>query len=71
MALSSRQGAPATCPSAPGSSGDAAGSSGYSPHGSKQGVANLAMVVSYNDDYADDPQQIIPTEEVFAVPSFP
>ena len=49
-ASSSRQGAPATCPSVPGSSGDAAGGSGHSPCGSKQGVAHLPMVVSDNDD---------------------
>ena len=71
MASSFKQGAPATCPSAPSSSGDAAGSSGHSPGGSKQEVAHLAMVVSDDDDFANDPHQIIPTEEVFAVPSFP
>ena len=70
-ASSSRQGAPATCPSVPGSSRDAAGSSGHSPDGSKQEVAHLTMVVSDNDDFTNDPHQIIPMEEVFAVPSFP
>ena len=67
---SSRQGAPATCPRAPGSSKDAAGGSGHSPGGSKQDVAHLTMVVSENDNFANDPHQIIPMEEVFVVPSF-
>ena len=67
----SRQGASATCPSAPGSSGDAAGGSGHGPHGSKQEVAHLTMVVSDDDNFTNDPHQIIPMEEVFAVPSFP
>ena len=71
MVSSSRQGAPATCSSAPSSGGDAAGGSGHSPGGSKQEVAHLAMVVSEDDDFANDPHHIIPTEEVFAVPSSP
>ena len=71
MASSSRQGALATCPDAPGSRGDATGVSGHSPGGSKQEVAHLAMVVSDNEDFANDPHQIIPMEEVFAVLSFP
>ena len=29
------------------------------------------MVVSDDDEFADDPRQIIPTEEVFTVPAFP
>ena len=70
MALSSRQGASATCPSVPGSTRDAAGSSGHSPGGSKEEVAHLAMAVSDYDDFANDPHQIIATEEVFVVPSF-
>ena len=61
-ASSSRQGVSATCSSVPGSSGNAAGGSGHGPCRSKQEV-------SY--DFADDPHQIIPTEEVFTVPSFP
>ena len=70
-ALSSRQGASATCPSAPSSSGAAAGGSGHGPSGSKEEVAHLTMVVSDDDDFGNAPHQIIPTEEVFAVPSFP
>ena len=69
--MSSRQGASATCPSAPGSSGDAAGGSGHGPGGSKEEVAHLTMVVSDDDDFTNDPHQIMPTEEIFTVPSFP
>ena len=61
---SSRQGASATCPSAPCSSGDAAGSNGHGLGGSQQEVAHLAMVVSDDDDFTNDPHQIIPMEEV-------
>ena len=70
-APSSRWGVSATCSSAPGSSGGAAGSSGQGPGEPKQEVAHLAMVVSDDDELADDPHQIIPTEEVFTVPAFP
>ena len=71
MASSFRQGASATCPSVPGSSRDAAGGSGHGPGGSKEEVTHLTMVVSDNNDFTNDPHQIIPMEEVFAVPSFP
>ena len=71
MASSCRQGASATCPNVPGSSRDAAGGSGHGPGGSKQEVAHLTMVVSDDEDFANDPHQIIPMKEVFAVPSFP
>ena len=70
MVLSSRQGARATCPSAPDSSRDAAGGSGHSPGGSKQEVAHLTIVVSDDGNFTNDCHQIIPMEEVFAVPSF-
>ena len=29
------------------------------------------MVVSDDDGFADDPHQVIPTEDVFTVPAFP
>ena len=54
----------ATCSSVPGSSEGAAGSSGQGPGEPKQEVAHLAMVVSDDYEFADDPHQIIPTEEV-------
>ena len=68
---SSRWGVSATCSSAPGSSQGAAGGSGQGPGEPKQEVAHLAMVVSDDDEFADDPHQIIPTEEVFTSPAFP
>ena len=65
------QGVPATCSSAPGSGGGVVGGSGQDPHETKQGVTHLAMVVSDDDEFADNLHQIIPTEEVFTVPAFP
>ena len=69
-APSSRQGVSATCSSMPGSSRSVAGGSGQGSGKPKQGVAHLAMVVSDDDEFADDPHQIIPTEGVF-IPTFP
>ena len=66
-----RQGVSATCSSVPGSSGGVAGGSGQGPAEPKQGVAHLTMVVSDDYEFADDPNQIIPTEEVFTIPAFP
>ena len=68
---SSRPGASATCSSAPGSSGGAAGGSSQGPNEPKQEVAHLAIVVSDDDDFADDPHQIIPTEDIFTVLAIP
>ena len=70
-APSSRQGVSATSSSVPGSSGGAAGGNGQGPGEPKQGVAHLTMVVSDDDEFTDDPHQIIPTQEVFTIPSFP
>ena len=36
-----------------------------------QEVTHLTMVVSDDDEFADDPHQIIPTEDVFTVPAIP
>ena len=47
------------------------GGSGQGPGEPNQEVAHLAMVVSNDNEFADDPHQIIPTEEVFTVPAFP
>ena len=70
-APSSRWGVSATCSSAPGSHGGVAGNSGQGPGEPKQEVAHLTMVVSDDDEFADDPHQIISTEEVFTIPAFP
>ena len=70
-APSSRWSVSATCSSAPGSSGGVAGGSGQGTGEPKQGVAYLTMVVLDDDEFADDPHHIIPTEEVFTIPAFP
>ena len=71
-ASSSRLGASATCSSTPGfSGGTAGGSSSQGPNELKQEVTHLAMVVSDDDEFTDDPHQIIPTEDVFTVPAIP
>ena len=70
-ASSSRLGASATHSRTPGSSGSTAGSSSQGPNEPKQEVAHPTMVVSDDDEFADDPHQIIPTEDVFTVPAIP
>ena len=70
-APSSMPGASATCPSALGSSGGTAGSSGQGPNEPKQEVTHLTMVFSEDDEFADDPHQIIPTEDIFTIPAIP
>ena len=70
-APSSRWGVSATSSSAPGSSGGVAGGGGQCPGEPKQGVTHLTMVVSNDDEFTDVPHQIIPTQEVFTIPTFP
>ena len=70
-ALSSRMGVSATCSSAPGSSGSTAGGSSQGPNEPKQEVAHLTMVVLDDNEFTNDPHQIIPTEDVFTVPATP
>ena len=53
------------------SSGGTAGSSGQGPNEPKEEVANLTMVVSDDDEFTDDPHQIIPTEDIFTIPAIP
>ena len=67
----SRLGVSVTSSSVPGSSGGVAGGSGQGPAEPKQGVTHLAMVVLDDDEFTDDPHQIIPTQEVFTIPIFP
>ena len=56
--------------SAPGSSGGVAGGSGQDPNELRQGVSHLALVI--NDvEFADDPHQIIPTEDAFTLHFLP
>ena len=57
--------------SGPGSSGGAAGGTGQDPNELRQGVSHLAMVISDDDKFTDDPHQIIPTEDAFALSYLP
>ena len=71
LASSLRLGASATCSSAPRSSDSTAGGSSQGPNEPKQEVAHPTMVVSDDDEFTDDPHQIIPTEDVLPVPATP
>ena len=55
--------------SAPGSSGGAAGGS-QDPNEPRQEVSHLALVID-DDEFTDDPHQIIPTEDAFTLPFLP
>ena len=55
----------------PSSSGGAAGGSGQDPNEPRQEVSHLALVISNDDEFADDPHQIIPTEDAFTLPFLP
>ena len=57
--------------SGPGSSGGAAGGSGRDPNEPREGVSHLVMFISNGSDFADDPHQIIPTEDAFTLPYIP
>ena len=59
-----------THPSGPGSSGGATGGSSQDPNELRQGLSHLALVIN-DDEFADDPHQIIPTEDAFALPFLP
>ena len=70
-ASSWRPGASSTCSSTLGSSGGTAGGSSQGPNELKQDVAHLTVVVSDDDEFTDDPHQIIPTEDMFTIPAIP
>ena len=57
--------------SIPSSSGGAAGGSSQDPNELRQEVFHLALVISDDDEFADDPHQIIPTEDAFTLPFLP
>ena len=57
--------------SGPGSSGGAAGGSGQDPSELRHEVSHLAIVISYDDECADDPHHIIPTEDSFILSYVP
>ena len=56
--------------SAHGSGGGAAGGSGQDPNEPRQGVSHMALVID-DDEFADDPHEIIPTVDAFAIPFLP
>ena len=53
--------------SGPGPSGGAMGGSGQDPNKPRQEVSHLAMYISDDNEFADDPHQIIPIEDAFAL----
>ena len=55
----------------PGSSSGAAGGSSQDLNEPRQGVSHLAIVISNDHKFTDNPHQIIPTEDAFAVPYLP
>ena len=57
--------------SGPGPSGGAASGSSRDPNKLRQEVSYLAMYISDDDEFADDPHQIIPIEDPFALPYIP
>ena len=54
-----------------GSSSGAAGSIGQDPNEPLRDVSHLTMVTSDENEFANDPHQIIPTKDIFALPSIP
>ena len=56
--------------SAPDLGGGAAGGSGQDPNEPRHGVSHLALVID-DDEFTDDPHQIIPTEDGFTLSFLP
>ena len=52
----------------PGTSADAAGGTDGDPNKPRQEVSHLAMYICDGNEFADDPHQIIPIEDAFALP---
>ena len=46
----------------------AAGGSGRDPNELRQEVSHLALYISDDDEFTDDPHQIIPSEDTFTLP---
>ena len=57
--------------SACGSSGSAAGGSSQDPNEPSQEVSHMALVISDDDEFTDDPHQIIPAEDAFTLSFLP
>ena len=51
-----------------GGSGGAAGGDGEEPHNPKPGTSQLTPIISEESEFADDPHQVIPTEDCYGLP---
>ena len=51
-----------------GGNGGAAGGDGEEPHNSKPGTSELTLIISKESEFADDPHQVIPTEDCYGLP---
>ena len=65
---SSQPRVPSLHSSGPGPGSSAAGGSGQDPNKPKQDVSHLAILISNEDEFTDDPHQIIPIQDAFALP---
>ena len=52
-------------------SGGTAGGSGWDPNEPRQGISHLAMYISDEDEFTNNPHQIISIEDAFALPYIP
>ena len=57
--------------SGPSPSGGAAGGSSRDPNKPRQEISHLAMYISGEDEFSDDPHQIIPIKDAFALSYLP
>ena len=55
-------------PSTGGQSGRACGGDGEEPHNPKPGTSQLTLIISEESEFADDPHQVIPTEDCYGLP---
>ena len=51
-----------------GASGGAARGDGEEPHNLKPGTSQLALIISKESEFADDPHQVIPTKDCYGLP---
>ena len=51
-----------------GGSGGAARGDGEEPHNPKPGTSQLALIISAESDFADNPHQVIPTKDCYGLP---
>ena len=49
-------------------SGGAARGDGEEPHNPKPGTSQLALIISEESEFADDPHQVIPTKDCYGLP---